>query len=129
MTGTKKKHRIHGHPRFDMNATTRIRLKLLGFTVVLSAVLAVVPWAPASVNGPYLPDANTVILLHLDEAASSGIASNAVTGGAGFIATANPSAASPRNPTPGILGATGASGAGYSFGNCANLTYSNSVGL
>lgn len=100
----------------------------LSFTLIaLSAAQPVF----GSIRGPYTNDANTVVLLHLDEPATAGIAANAAAGppGADFIATANPSGATPRNPTPGILGATGASGVGYSFGNCANLSYSNSVGL
>ncbi len=87
--------------------------------------------ADASVRGPYTNDANTVILLHLDEAAPASIAVNSATAwlGTNFVATVNPSSATPRNPTAGLLGATGASGVGFNFGNCANLTFSNSVGL
>jgi hypothetical protein len=85
----------------------------------------------ASIRGPYTNDANTAILLHLDEASPAGIAVNAAAAwqGTNFVAAANPSAVSPRNPLSGILGAPGASGVGFSFGNCANLTFSNSVGL
>lgn len=94
-----------------------------------AALLAPAHCAYGSIKGPYTPDANTAILLHLDEAAGAGVAANAVSGAAGFVATANPGAASPRNPTPGILGAPGASGAGFNFGNAANLSASNSMGL
>ncbi len=84
-----------------------------------------------AIRGPYTSDANTMILLHLDEATTEGIAANtaAATSGKNFIATANPSSATPRNPTPGILGATGASGVGFNFGGSANLSASNSMGL
>lgn len=94
-------------------------------------LLAAAPAAFASIRGPYTNDANTVILLHLDEPATAGIAANAAqaTLGTNFIATANPGNATPRNPTPGILGTPSAAGVGYSFGNCANLSYSNSMGL
>jgi hypothetical protein len=91
-------------------------------------VLAVAPSVHASIRGAYSADSHTVILLHLDEPSSAGIATNAVTGN-NFIAAANPTAAAPRNPTSGILGAPGAAGAGFDFGKCANLTFSNSVGL
>ena len=53
----------------------------------------------------------------------------AATLGTNFIATANPGNATPRNPTPGILGAPGASIPDFDFGNCANLSFSNSMGL
>jgi hypothetical protein len=94
-----------------------------------AALLANVAAARASIVAPYTLDANTIFLLHLDEPATEGIATNAVEGAASFIASANPSAATPRNPLPGLLGATGASGPGYNFGLCADLTFSNSVGL
>src|SRR5688572_24032310 len=83
----------------------------------------------SSIIGPYVPDANTVVLLHLDEPAPAGITTNGVVGASGFVASANPTAASPRQPLPGLLGATGASGLGFDFGLCADLTFSNSVGI
>lgn len=87
--------------------------------------------ACASIKGPYTPDANTVVLLHLDEPSTSGIADNTSTlpEGRDFIATAQPSAVATRIPTAGILGAVGASGVGFDFGRCANLSFSNSMGL
>lgn len=112
-----------------MNRKTKFRKNQLLAVTVLAALLKSANPACASINGPYTPDNNTVILLHLDESASTGIAANAVSGGASFIATANPSAATPRNPTTGLLGASGATGNGFNFGNAANLTASNSVGL
>jgi len=101
-----------------------------GFVLAASAIfLATIPTSTASIVGPYTPDVNTILLLHLDEPGTEGIATNAVTGAANFVASANPTAATPRNPTPGLLGATGASGIGFDFGRCADLTFSNSVGL
>jgi len=110
----------------------RLSTQSRGGSLLLPALLLVATHcADASVRGPYTNDANTVILLHLDEAAPAGIAVNSATAwlGTNFVATANPSSATPRNPTAGLLGATGASGVGFNFGNCANLTFSNSVGL
>ena len=100
-------------------------------SVLSCLALALAPATHASIRGPYTNDANTVVLLHLDEPATTGIAVNSAltTLGTNFVATANPSSATPRNPTPGILGGAGAAGLGYSFGNCANLSYSNSMGL
>ncbi len=100
-------------------------------TSLLIIGLAVAQSTLGSIRGPYTSDANTMILLHLDEPASEGIAINtaAATLGTNFVATANPSSATPRNPTPGILGATGALGVGFDFGSCANLSFSNSMGL
>ncbi len=95
----------------------------------LALCLAAAPTGLASIKGPYTPDASTIILLHLDEDGSGGLAANAVSGGAQFVATANPSASSPRQPTPGILGAPGAAGPTFDFGKCANLSFSNSMGL
>jgi len=94
-------------------------------------LLTAAPLTYGSIRGPYTSDANTVILLHLDEPATTGITTNTARAalGTNFIATANPGNATPRNPTTGILGAPGAAGIGYSFGNCANLSYSNSMGL
>ncbi|HNV00383.1 MAG: hypothetical protein KA191_08655 [Verrucomicrobia bacterium] len=73
-------------------------------------LVAATPSSLASIRAPYTPDANTKLLLHLDDATESGIAANAVAGAPSFIATANPSAATSRQPIPGILGAPGASG-------------------
>lgn len=99
------------------------------FCLAAALTIAIAPTGLASIRGPYTPDGNTKLLLHLDDAAESGIAVNAVTGAPAFIATANPSAATPRNPMPGILGAPGASGIGFDFGTCANLSSSNSMAL
>lgn len=107
--------------------TTPRATRRMAFATAL--FLATGPDALASINGPYSPDAATVFLLHLDEDGTGGIAANAVSGGASFIATANPSAATPRNPTPGILGAVGASGVGFTYGRCANLSTANNLGL
>lgn len=99
-------------------------------TLAAAATFILAPATDASVRGPYAPDANTRHLLHLDDDAAIGVAANAVTGAPSFIASANPApAAATRNPTPGILGATGASGFGYNFGTCANLSASNSMAL
>lgn len=100
---------------------------LLFMAMCLIALLSA-PTGYAAIKGPYSTDANTVFLLHLDEPATAGIATNSVPG-INFIATADSTGTTPKNPTPGILGATGASGLGYNFGGCANMTYSNSVGL
>ncbi|HOY58366.1 MAG TPA: immunoglobulin domain-containing protein [Verrucomicrobiota bacterium] len=97
--------------------------------VAAAMLVAAAPSSLASIRAPYTPDANTKLLLHLDDATESGIAANAVAGAPAFIATANPSAATPRQPTPGMLGAPGASGLGYAFGTCANLSHSNSMAL
>ncbi len=99
------------------------------FCLAAALTIAVAPTGLASIRGPYTPDGNTKLLLHLEDAAESGIAANAVAGAPAFIATANPSAATPRNPMPGILGAPGASGIGFDFGTCANLSSSNSMAL
>src|SRR5262245_58410832 len=98
-------------------------------TAFLVVTLLTLSMARASIVAPYTPDANTIFLLHLDEPGTEGIATNAVAGAASFIAAANPSAATPRNPLPGLLGAAGASGVGFNFGLCADLTFSNSIGL
>ncbi len=98
-------------------------------TASLAVTLLAVSMARASIVAPYAPDANTIFLLHLDEPGTEGITTNAVPGAASFIAAANPSAASPRNPLAGLLGAAGASGTGFDFGLCADLTFSNSIGL
>lgn len=97
--------------------------------LVFGLLIGMIPATVASIRGPYVPDEHTFVLLHLDEPASSGIAANAVAGGPSFVASANPSAATPRQPAPGILGAPGASGFGYDFGTCANLSFSNSMAL
>src|SRR5688572_159680 len=94
-----------------------------------AAAFLVTALTHASIVAPYMPDANTILLLHLDEPSTEGITTNAVAGAASFIAAGNPSAATPRNPLPGLLGATGALGAGFNFGLCADLTFSNSIGL
>ena len=103
----------------------RLSLQILACTLI---TFAAAPASFGSIVGPYVPDANTIFLLHLDET-SGGITTNGVPGSASFIATANPSAATPRNPLSGLLGATGASGVGFDFGLCADLSFSNSVGL
>src|SRR6185503_9280636 len=88
-----------------------------------AVLLTIAPMGFGSIIGPYAPDTNTILLLHLDEPGTEGITTNAVAGAASFVASANPSAATPRNPTPGLLGATGASGIGFDFGRCADLTF------
>jgi len=104
-------------------------LGYLALATCSSAFLVTIAPTHASIVAPYIPDANTIFLLHLDEPVPESIATNAVAGAASFIAAGNPSAASPRNPLPGLLGATGASGTGFNFGLCADLTFSNSIGL
>jgi hypothetical protein len=104
-------------------------LRNLAFTTCSTVALFIVATSRASIVAPYTPDANTIFLLHLDESSPQAIATNAVPGAASFIAAGNPSAASPRNPLPGLLGAAGASGVGFNFGLCADLTFSNSIGL
>src|SRR5262245_12916193 len=112
-----------------MNTTNFIRKRFCLAAWAVAAFLTTAPTTIGSIVGPYTPDANTIILLHLDEPGSEGIAPNEVAGAASFVASANPSAATPRNPTPGLLGAAGVSGVGFDFGRCADLTFSNSVGL
>lgn len=104
-------------------------MKKIGFALGAAAILTTTLPGFGSIVGPYVPDANTVILLHLDEPAPAGLTTNGVAGAAGFVASANPTAASPRQPVPGLLGATGASGLGFNFGLSADLTFSNSVGI
>jgi hypothetical protein len=88
--------------------------------VFLASSFVVIP-ARALITGPYVSDANTLHLFHLDEAAGESASANAVAGAAGLIsfngaaAVASTTAAQPTITT--ALGATGAAG----FGNAANL--------
>jgi len=108
---------------------TIANLRNLMFATCVAVACLIIPAGHASIVAPYTPDANTIFLLHLDEPNPEAIATNTVPGAASFIAAANPSAVSPRNPLPGLLGATGAAGVGFAFGLCADLTFSNSIGL
>lgn len=111
-----------------MKTNTETRL-LLASALLLSTA----PPNLASVRGPYTPDANTVVLLHLDEPSTTGIAVNSAGStaplNANFIAASNPSGTTPRNPLPGLLGAAGATGPGFNYGSAANLSYSNNLGI
>lgn len=91
-----------------------------------SAVLALLPFAdPAAgaVTGPYTPDAATVHLFHLDEAAGATAAANSGSSTRSLLAydgsavPANASAAQP--PATAVLGAAGYSAA---FGNAADIS-------
>lgn len=66
---------------------------------------------------PYMPDANTLHLYHLDELAGSSSAANAAGGAAACVVDMNPALATPPVSTA-VLGAAGYSG----FGNAADFT-------
>ena len=86
----------------------------------------------AVVVGPYTPDANTVFLFHLDEAAGTTVATNAagaIAAGTNALAYVQNQAVTNNCPADtSILGAGGASGFLLAnFGRCAVVT--NSAGL
>ena len=89
------------------------------FRLPLISTLLAMP-ALAVVNGPYTPDANTVHLFHLDEAAGPGPAINAVSAGPSLIPFNGSAVANAPNAQPvltTILGAAGPPG----FSNAANI--------
>ena len=101
-----------------------IRRSLALFTALLPAM------ASAIVVGPYTPDANTVFLFHLDEAALATTTVNANgtiaagTNAVTFRTNANNAANAPLDTT--ILGAAGASG--FVFGNFGNAAWITNIG-
>src|SRR6266850_757600 len=102
-----------------------IRRSLLLFTALLPAM------APAIVVGPYTPDANTVLLFHLDEAALATTTVNAggtIAAGTNAVTfRTNGATASSANLTTDttILGAAGASG--FVFGNFGNAAWITNI--
>lgn len=95
--------------------------------LLLSPLLLLPPLASGALRGPYAPDAATVHLFHLDEAAGTTTAVNAVSGGAPALAfdgaTALNHATNPQPPAgASVLGAaSGPSG----FGAAASIATAN----
>jgi hypothetical protein len=98
--------------------------------LLLSSVLIFVVASPATAAliGPYTADANTTYLYHLDEAAGGSVAVNAGTAATSAVSyDGTPYAGDGVNQTTvtTVLGAIGYS----SFGNAANLSAANDLGL
>jgi len=89
-------------------------------------------WALANLTGPYTADANTLILLHFDQASGTTTVTNPGTFGHNFISTTiYPGSASGYAAT-NLLGATGYSTnspTAISFGGCMTNAGGNSLGF
>jgi hypothetical protein len=107
--------RISKHPAGNFNA-----MKLTQITGPLLAVTSLFPLAsPAEVSGPYVADANTLHLYHLDGTSGPSVVANAGSAGGNAI-TVGPN--SPASATPPIsTEVTGASGF-TGFGNAVDLS-------
>jgi autotransporter-associated beta strand protein len=97
----------------------RYVLSSAGLRVSLVSALALLtPPARADLVGPYTPDANTLFLLHFDEAAGGTVTANAGSKGGNFY-TCNLSAASATPPVvTTMLGAAGYVNGLTNFNNC-----------
>ena len=74
--------------------------------------------ALAAPVGPYTPDANTLVLLHLDEAAGGSVTTNIGRLGGNFYSVNFSSATPPLPVVTTMLGATGYSTNSVTFNNC-----------
>lgn len=106
----------------------RVRPVFLALVCLLG--LSLLPETSSAGPIPYSVDANTVYLFHLDEAAGTSVATNsaALTAGTNLVAFDGNNYAGDgiNQPTvTTVLGAAGFSG----FGNCANLSAANDLGL
>jgi autotransporter-associated beta strand protein len=68
-----------------------LTMKTLKFSLCLIGLLLIPRFASATLAGPYTADANTLFLVHFDEAAGSSVATNVGTIGGNFITTTNTS--------------------------------------
>ena len=93
-------------------------------TLKQSLCLMAAAWLPFSVSatltGPYTPDASTVILLHLNEAAGGSVTTNVGTLGGNFYSVNFTANSTPLPVVTTMLGAAGYS----SFNNCEYSTAS-----
>ncbi len=93
-----------------------VTLKSLG--LLASALLASVQPSTADLVGPYTPDANTLFLLHFNEAAGSTVTANAGTKGGNFY-SCDLSVASATPPVVNtMLGAAGYLNGAINYGTC-----------
>lgn len=103
-----------------MNVSLKNLTVIVTRFALLLAVVCVPTLAQASIVGPYTADANTLILLHLNEAAggtNAAIAASSVFTGTNFISVNESAASATPPPVTTVLGATGYSG----FGNAATF--------
>jgi autotransporter-associated beta strand protein len=76
----------------------------------------------AALVGPYTPDANTLVLLHLDEAAGGSVTANAGSLGQNFFSVDYASASATPPLVTTMLGGTGFSSGTVNFNHCENNT-------
>ena len=104
-------------------------MKIIKFSLCVLTVMLVPSFSRAFLVGPYTPDANTVVLLHLDEAAGGSVTTNVGSLGHNFYSVNYASASATPPLVTTMLGATGFSAPPTNFNNCeSNMTAGYELG-
>src|ERR1035441_8638803 len=93
-------------------------MKFIKLSLVLLLATLLARFAPAALVGPYTPDANTLFLLHLNEAAGGSVTANVGLKGGNFYSVNYGSGGTAPPVVTTMLGGTGYSSNSVNFANC-----------